>query len=703
MSATSARSSSSRASRRGRVARQLVVQRAAPTASSRQARRASRTVLGRARERVEHRELVARPREPPLLELAAHREQALDRGGDVLARGAAPPRVGARAPVGEDPPRDDERLLALGPQLRERAERVVVGQVELRLDVRLAAGRADRRRVAARAEQQADRVREDRLARAGLAGDRVQARRRSSSSASRMRTRFSMRSRRSTRSIVRRRPTASTVPPFGHARLGHGRQAPARVGPSRRPRRRRTAEVTRVARLSTARSTTVRARRGVRRAEDVAVAAEERLLGQRRELAPRRAEAHARLRAGGSSPTGWPSTSTTASMSGERFVTTRSVSRPTTSGRACSECGATNVTTIASSPHTSTGPAVREVVRGRAGRRRADQAVARLHAEPLAADRPLELDHAPGRAARDDGVVDRGAASRRSSVDLERRQLDHAVVAGEDAREARLELVACDRRQEPDAAEVDAEHRARRVPRKRVSARSIVPSPPSTTARSASAVRRRLDAVARGLVLVEEQLDAGGSAAARRRVDAPGRRRASRPCVTTAARSTGGIGDPAVELGGELGLLCVDEVEDELMVSLGPGQARVYDPGHSRRPRRATPRRPRAARAAAPPGRARRPSARRPGPASNCGLTSTSACQPGAASASAGGSAVCTEMNETSQVTSCGANGSSVEVARVRPLEHGHARVVAEPLVQLPVADVERDHPRARRAGAARR
>ena len=51
-------------------------------------------------------------------------------------------------------------------------------------------------------------------------------------------------------------------------------------------------------------------------------------------------------------------------------------------------------------------------------------------------------------------------------------------------------------------------------------------------------------------------------------------------------------------------------------------------------------------------------------------------------------------MNETSQVTSCGANGSSVSVARVRPLEHGHARVVAEPLVQLPVADVERDHAR---------
>ena len=51
-------------------------------------------------------------------------------------------------------------------------------------------------------------------------------------------------------------------------------------------------------------------------------------------------------------------------------------------------------------------------------------------------------------------------------------------------------------------------------------------------------------------------------------------------------------------------------------------------------------------------------------------------------------------MNDTSQVTSCGANGSSVERARVRPLEHRHARVVADPRMELPVPDVERDHAR---------
>ncbi len=67
-------------------------------------------------------------------------------------------------------------VLVLRPQLGERLE-LVAGQVELRLDVRLLAGRADERVVALRAEQQAERLREDRLARARLAGDRVQPRR----------------------------------------------------------------------------------------------------------------------------------------------------------------------------------------------------------------------------------------------------------------------------------------------------------------------------------------------------------------------------------------------------------------------------------------------------------------------------------------------------------------------------------------------
>ena len=134
--------------RAGSVSRQLVVQRAAPPAAARQARVAAR--VSSSGERVEHAALVRGAREAPLLELAAHREQRLGRGRDVFARGASPPRVGARAPVREDPPREHDVVLALGPQLGERAERLVVRAVELGLDVRLVAGRTDQRGVALR-------------------------------------------------------------------------------------------------------------------------------------------------------------------------------------------------------------------------------------------------------------------------------------------------------------------------------------------------------------------------------------------------------------------------------------------------------------------------------------------------------------------------------------------------------------------------
>src|SRR5207244_638692 len=52
-----------------------------------------------------------------------------------------------------------------------------------------------------------------------------------------------------------------------------------------------------------------------------------------------------------------------------------------------------------------------------------------------------------------------------------------------------------------------------------------------------------------------------------------------RPCVITAARSTDGIVDPAVEVGWELRPVFGFEVEDEFTVSFRSGQPRVYDPG----------------------------------------------------------------------------------------------------------------------------
>ena len=51
-------------------------------------------------------------------------------------------------------------------------------------------------------------------------------------------------------------------------------------------------------------------------------------------------------------------------------------------------------------------------------------------------------------------------------------------------------------------------------------------------------------------------------------------------------------------------------------------------------------------------------------------------------------------MNETSHVDELGRERELGQLSGVRPLEHGHARVVAEPFVELAAADVESDHPR---------
>ena len=128
-------------------------------------------------EGVEHVELVARPRETALLELAGHRDQPLGDGGDVLARDAATPRVRARAAVAEDPRASTRPVLVLGPELGERLEALLVEQPSgASSSASTYASAASARRAASplRTEQQPDRLAEDRLAGAGLAGDRVQ-------------------------------------------------------------------------------------------------------------------------------------------------------------------------------------------------------------------------------------------------------------------------------------------------------------------------------------------------------------------------------------------------------------------------------------------------------------------------------------------------------------------------------------------------
>ena len=128
------------------------------------------------RERVEEVELVRGPCEAALRELAGEHEEALGAGDDVLPRDASAPGVRARATIRRHAARHDETGLVVGAEVAERLEALVVEEplwyVELGLDVRLAAGGADRGGVAFRAEQEPDRLRDDRLPRAGLAGER---------------------------------------------------------------------------------------------------------------------------------------------------------------------------------------------------------------------------------------------------------------------------------------------------------------------------------------------------------------------------------------------------------------------------------------------------------------------------------------------------------------------------------------------------
>ena len=205
MSSTSAASSASRARSASAPLLELLDAGVRPPRARARHRRASarRRTLLRPDERVEQVELVRGPRQTALLELARHREQALGRGDDVLARDAAAPGVGARAPVGADPPRDDEARLVVRPQLAQRLEPLLV---EEPVRARRARPRRTPRRPPAPTEAASPFAPssrpiawvEDRLPGAGLARERVRAPASSASSASRIRTRFSIRRLRST-------------------------------------------------------------------------------------------------------------------------------------------------------------------------------------------------------------------------------------------------------------------------------------------------------------------------------------------------------------------------------------------------------------------------------------------------------------------------------------------------------------------------
>ena len=130
--------------------------------------------------RVEQVELRGGAGQAPRLVLRGHLEQQLAQLLEIVAGAAPPPHQRPAAAAGGDPPRHHERRLALRAQRRHRLRSQLleepVGDRELGLDVGLRSVRADHAGDRCGTGQQPDRLRQHRLAGAGLAGEDVQAR-----------------------------------------------------------------------------------------------------------------------------------------------------------------------------------------------------------------------------------------------------------------------------------------------------------------------------------------------------------------------------------------------------------------------------------------------------------------------------------------------------------------------------------------------
>src|SRR5919202_6055313 len=284
---------------------------------------------------------------------------------------------------------------------------------------------------------------------------------------------------------------------------------------------------------------------------------------------------------------GWPSRRTVTPTSLVSFVTVRSRPRGTTSGRAWSECGATNVIAIASSPQTSTGPPFE-----------------RLYAvEP---DGVEQMSPSQGWRPRSSSPIDHTSSTMRPSVPLVTTTSFTAARRSPPTRASRVGSSTTTKspakaRPRPASSSsgcIEARKPTRpkftpitgtRAPRKRVSARSIVPSPPRTTARSA--VAGSPSALGRSCFSRSSSGKTSStpcSAASASSRPSAGPIVSALPCVTTAARRTrlpDCTIDPGVELIWPPRPPAVHEVEEELAVPLRAGQAGVYDAGDLRLPR----------------------------------------------------------------------------------------------------------------------
>ena len=145
-------------------------------------------------------------------------------------------------------------------------------------------------------------------------------------------------------------------------------------------------------------------------------------------------------------------------MSGFRFVTTTSRPRGTTSGRATSECGAMNVTVIASMPHMRTGPLFDRLYAVEP-----DGVAWMIPSASTVPSGSPPIAH----SSSDTRPTSDVAATTSLTATAEPPECSNSsvgssittVVAREHAPQARLQLGRLHRREEPEPAEVDADHR----------------------------------------------------------------------------------------------------------------------------------------------------------------------------------------------------------------------------------------------------
>src|SRR5581483_9481841 len=314
------------------------------------------------------------------------------------------------------------------------------------------------------------------------------------------------------------------------------------------------------------------------------------------------------------------------------------------------------------------GAAVGEVVAGGAGRRRRDQPVAADVADLLAGDAVGELGHRVGRPARERDVVQ---GRRRPPGDLEPRHLEHLELARERAAEAGRELLALDRRQEPDPPEVHGEHRHRgsSVPLQAAQDGAVAAEHEAEAGVVGEGVHDRQPVdhpQLLGLVGGADEAPAGGPRGFRGRAhrldlrrgavgkeDRSPRRRRRRHAVAQGSTSRIAASRAAS------GRPPMTQWMNVSRLPFGPASPDGAKPAGSRPA-------PCAARAAAASASRRLAAERttpplptRRGSSSNWGLTSASTSPAGARQAAIAGRTLASEMNDTSTVASDGAKGSA--------------------------------------------